>query len=220
MTDFKGFTLPDGAWLPPELILILPRLNQSQLKVLLVIIYHNTQIGGSEPVSLTYLEKLTGISRPSVTKALQALLKSSLIVRNKIGQSFTYEPLVKIFNYQVVVSSLKEGKEERIEREQERSDSLSLSLTEDQLTFLNTLRSNGVFIKTAYDLIANYELEFLQVHLDYYRYALKIKMANGPGYLVESIKNKWQTPLGFHNDKDSKDTAAGRNRYTDWEDEE
>ena len=104
------------------------------------------------------------------------------------------------------------------DREQERSDSNSLSFTEDQLMLLNELRTNGVYIKTAYDLLSNYETEFLQVHLDYYRYALKIKIANGPGYLVESIKNKWPAPLGFHGDKDFKNTVAGRNRYAQWED--
>lgn len=209
---FKGFTLPDGAWLPPELILLLPKLNQSQIKVLLVIIYHNTQIGGQEPVSITYLQSLTGISRPSVTKALKQLLTSKLILRNEIGQSYTYEPLVKIFYHQVKELVNKEDREK-----EDKTDSLSLSLTEEQINLLNLLRQNGVYIKTAFNIVENYDPEFIAVHLDYYSYALKIRMANGPGFLVNSIKNEWGPPLGFYDDDDYKQTAAGRNKYTDWE---
>ena len=72
---FPGFSLPDGAWIPPELIYMLARLTEAGLKILLIVIYQNLQIGGGEPVSLTDFEHLTGLSRTSIknTFALHAL---------------------------------------------------------------------------------------------------------------------------------------------------
>ena len=48
---FDGFTIPDGAYLPPELIYLLPNISGAKLKVVIVVLYHNLQIGGEEPIS-------------------------------------------------------------------------------------------------------------------------------------------------------------------------
>lgn len=67
---FPGFTIPDGAFLPPELIYLLPNMSEAELKAVIAVLYHNTQVGGAEPLSLSDIERITGLSRPSVTGAL------------------------------------------------------------------------------------------------------------------------------------------------------
>ena len=83
--NFPGFSLPDGAWIPPELIYLLPNISEARLKVLIVVLYHNLQVGGAEPLSLTDIEAMTGLARSSVSSALSSLMKDDYLERRQVG---------------------------------------------------------------------------------------------------------------------------------------
>ena len=96
--NFQGFTVPDGAWIPPELIYLLPHIGEAKLKVLIAVIYHNSQIGGSEPLSLRDIERITGLARQSVITAIKEMLEpdQQFIERQPVGQSYVYLPRARI----------------------------------------------------------------------------------------------------------------------------
>lgn len=205
-TTFSGFSLPEGAWLPPELIALLPRLGKAQLKCLIVIIARFTQQAGDEPTTLTELELLTGLARKSVIAALRDLLTLKIITRTAVGRTYIYEPMVQISHQQVVKLSNK--KEREIQ-----SDSPSLSLDSlDSLEQLKSLRACGVYVRTAREIVNKFDPQEIEKHLSYYDYALKVGFAKGPGWLVNSIIENWGEPIGYRDHPIGKE----RRQYSDW----
>jgi len=225
--NFPGFSIPDGAFLPPEIIYLLPHMNGSQLKVLIAILYHAGQIGGSEQLSLSDVENLTGLSRQSVITAIQFLLDEGVIERQEVGSSFTYAPVVKFLDYPEptslkirLVQKLDHPDESLRESERELNnlnlnDSLSDSLNSPEnglkIRLLRELRSCGVYLKTAQAIVAQHDEATIRKHLEYYRHALSKNLAQGPGWLVLSIKENWPSPLGY------KSPEEERRRYSEWE---
>lgn len=211
MSDqFPGFTIPDGAYLPPELIYLLPNISGSELKILVVIVYHHTQLGGEEPTSLTDIENMTGLKRPTVSSALRSMMDLGYITRRLIGRSYVYEPviqmvkkfnhsIVKKFNHQRHTESLRES-DSKLIKSSFNSLSDSLNLTGDdgkKIELIKQLRAMGVYLKTAQDIVSKYPEEKIHEQIDYYKYALDKNMAQGPGWFVMSIKEDWQAPLGY-----------------------
>lgn len=245
MKNFDGFTIPDGAWLPPELMYLLPDLTGAQLKITVAVLYHNLQVGGGQALSLTDLENLTGLSRQSVSTATTQLEKDlQILERIPVGRSFAYVPMVKNLDYPsqdedpgdgsqpdlapgdvvihpsdgmvknlgvVIESQLRES---LIEGESDSADTdylknsgdgqkIRLSkekirlLKQERVQLLGDLRAAGVYLKTAQDLITDRDPEMIRKYLQYYKHALIMGMASGPGWLVLAIKEKWGIPLGF-----------------------
>ena len=88
---FAGFTLPDGAWLPPELMHILPTMNLAELKVTIAAVYETMQVGGRGiAISLTDFEALTGLSRKTVLRGIRASVKRGSISRTQAAGTFIY----------------------------------------------------------------------------------------------------------------------------------
>ena len=250
--SFAGFTLPDGAWLPPELIYLLPYISSlGQLKCSIVAIYHYMQVGGGEPLTTSDFERLTGLARQSVIDALKNLTGETgdiqILERVSVGQTYAYYPKLRLLNGPTVAalpaSSQQTSPESRpVEiqrsldsrlaepersldssttllesgladplklRESERGDinpevnSLSDSLNypatspESRLVILKDLRAEGVYLKTAQMLVERHSEAKIREHLAYYAYALERGIANGPGWLVLSLKESWGPPLGF-----------------------
>jgi DNA-binding MarR family transcriptional regulator len=79
--DRRNEAVYKGAWLPPELIYLLPHISGSELKILAAILYNYMQTGGGEPTTLTEIEHLTGLSRPTVDATLDRLLAGQLMER-------------------------------------------------------------------------------------------------------------------------------------------
>lgn len=223
MKDFQGFTVPDGAYLPPELIYLLPGLSEKDVKILIVVIYHYAQFGGNEVSSLTDICYMTGLSRQSAVAGLKSLQKREMIERQGIGRSFAYSPRVKnldsaeakSLNFRPIdslkfrlVKNLDHPEAEESERELININ-INSSLS-DSLKLIGKLRSAGVYLKTAQALIANHPAEVIEQHLDFYRYALEKNLAQGPGWLVLSLKEGWPAPLGYV-------AKGGRERYAQWE---
>lgn len=208
--SFDGFSLPEGAWLPPELVYLLPSLKGSQVMILVVLLYNQLQIGGEEPTSLTDLQHLTGLSRQTVITSLDPLMGSGMVERIPIGQSFAYRVLVKFLDHKL--SKLKLSS-----RESDSKTLLTDSLNLDSpkiVQLVKKLRAAGVFLKTAQAMISQHSPEKIEQHLDYYEYALGRGMAQGPGWLVLSVKEDWGAPLGYHkNGRRKYDTETGND---DW----
>jgi DNA-binding transcriptional regulator GbsR (MarR family) len=76
----------------------LPNISGSELKVLAAVLYNYMQLTGGEPTTLTDIEHMTGLSRPTVNATLNSLLDSQVLERQAEGRSFIYIPVVKFFN--------------------------------------------------------------------------------------------------------------------------
>jgi DNA-binding Lrp family transcriptional regulator len=210
---FTGFSLPDGAYLPPELIYQLPNISGSKLKAIIAILYHVLQVGGGEPLSLRDVEKYTGLSRQAVIDALRDLLEEGMIERQQVGMSYVYSPVVNFLDSGVKKldrSKKLTGTEELRESDRELNfnlkDSLSDSLNlsgegSEKIALLQELRAAGVYLKTAQGIVEKHAAEVIREYFGYYRYALKAHLAQGPGWLVEALKEGWGAPLGYQAEK-------------------
>ena len=93
---FAGFTLPDGAWLPPEFLIILPEIRTlAELKVTIAAIYQTAQIGGTAPISLSDFQALTGLERKSVTRGINAATARGTILRAEYAGTYIYSLSIK-----------------------------------------------------------------------------------------------------------------------------
>ncbi len=234
--NFTGFSIPDGAYIPPELIYLLPHISGSKLKVLFAVLYQNLQIGSGEPSSLTDIENLTGLSRQSVITSLRELLEEHRIDRQAVGNSYVYFPVVKFLDQRVkyLDSSVKkldhpELRESERELNSDSEDSLSdsLNLTDPaslKIRLVKELRAAGVFLKTAQAIVEAHDEATIERHMNFYRYALEMNLAQGPGWLVMSLKEDWPAPIGYKPNHGHLTTCqceacrSERNeKYSEWE---
>lgn len=204
---FPGFTLPDGAWLPPELLYLLPNISGAKLKVIIAILYHSMQVGGSEPLSLTDIEHFTGLARNSVIAANRDLLRDCVIERHQVGDSYLYSPAVSASAKIALPGAIIEPPSAKIALGNETDRELIINDLKDSLTdslkdsaakiaLLQSLRSCGVYLKTAQGLVDQYP-ERIEQKIKFYRHALSHNLAQSPGWLVQAIKEDWGEPLGW-----------------------
>lgn len=191
MNKFSGFTLPDGAYLPKELLDLLPDLSKSELKVLIVVIYHSTQTGASEPISQRDIQALSGLSIQSVSTGITSLLEKNIITQTRISNTFAYD--IQILEHQVKASKI------------------DIELDNTKLSILRDLRTFGVYNKLARTFVSEHDTEYLLRHIDYFKFALHRGYARGPGFLCLSIKEDWGPPLGYS--KQFRDNS----RYKEWD---
>lgn len=204
---FDGFSVPDGAWLPPELIYMLPSLGMAQLKILIILIYQQLQIAGSAVTTITDLENMTGLSRVSITQTLEELRSQSLIEREKVGKSYAYRPTVKLVYRSSVNLVYSELSTKLRESDSKLINSLSDSLNLTPL--IGKLRSIGVYLKTAQAIVSEHSAEEIELYLRYFEYALKNGLAKNSGYFVLGIRESWGPPLGFEQPETAKKYAEG-----------
>lgn len=204
--NFSGFTIPDGAYLPPELIHRLPHISGSKLKAVIAILYHNVQFGGGEPLSLSDVERYTGLSHQAAISALRDLMADGMIEREWVGQSYVYRARVQFLDSGVqkldwsknLTPKLRESDSE-LSINNSLSDSLNLTsdATSLKIRLVKELRAAGVYLKTAQGIVEKHAAETIEAYMSYYRYALEARLAQGPGWLVEALKEQWGPPLGY-----------------------
>ena len=219
--NFPGFSIPDGAWIPPELIYLLPNIGEAELKCTIAVIYHNMQVGGGEPLSLKDFERITGMAHSTVANALRDLLEKQFLERRQEGQSYVYLPKVRAstnFVLPLVRNSDSPSElRESVSLNDFNSLSDSLNLTPDETStkfvLVQSIRQAGVYLKTAQDLVEKHSEETIRQHLEYYRHALKLNLAQGPGWLVLSLKESWGPPLGYEERDDQKDYKRGLEKF-------
>jgi hypothetical protein len=86
-------------------------------------------------------------------------------------------------------------------------DSLSDSLNSGsgkKILLLQKLRACGVYLKTAQAIVDQQEEATIEQQLKYYRYALEMNMADGPGWLVLAINENWPAPLGYEDPEENR----------------
>lgn len=219
---FSGFSIPDGAYLPPEVIYLLPNITGAKLKILLAVLYTNLQFGAGEALSFADIQRLTGLTRSSVNDSLSELLSGGFLERTPVGNSFTYAPVVK-FSYHPqaseVVQKLNHLDDELRESESQLNinlknsltDSLNLTTAENGKKILLTkkLRAAGIYLKTAQGIVEQHDEATIEQHMEYYHYAIDKNMAQGPGWLVMSLKEGWQAPLGYTTEQVESEPETG-----------
>ena len=84
---FNGITLPEGAFLPPEVIQAMPYMTGAELKVTVAALSRTSTVGGGEPITLDDFEDLTGLSRPAVLSGLKRALSRGILTRYPIQRS-------------------------------------------------------------------------------------------------------------------------------------
>jgi hypothetical protein len=90
---FPGFSLPEGAWLPPEILELLPYIQTvAELKVTIAAIYETMRMSGPNAIiSLTDFEALTGLARKSVIRGIEAAIERKTITRTPVGGTYIYQ---------------------------------------------------------------------------------------------------------------------------------
>ena len=87
---------PNYTQMPNQVLDAMPSLSCAETKVVLAVCrktfgWHKE----TALLSLTYLEKMTGLSRQGVVNGLDSLLKRGWLSRTESGQSFEYEVLIE-----------------------------------------------------------------------------------------------------------------------------
>lgn len=180
-----GFTVPAGAYLPPELMQLLPNIGTlAELKVLLAALHESTQPGRTGAVlTFTELQHRTGLSRPSVSAGIRAAVTHGAVLRVPFGRSFVYR-------LQLI------GKESLPTKRQSLPyvviDSQP-TMTPEQTQTVQELNRRGLSRNVAIQTALRYEPQYIARHLAQLDQAIKKHLAKNPaGWLVTSLAEDWQ----------------------------
>lgn len=242
MSDFGGFSVPDGAWLPPELLDVLPDIKTvSELKVTIAAIHETLRVGVVEAiVSLSEFEALTGLNRKSVSAGIRRAVNRGTIKRQQVGNTYLYRlhfsahtlPAGRV-NFTLAGGGGigQNGVDFPQNRGEVGQDGVELSplvvnactsttLDKDKqqdkhTALLAEMRQLGVVLKVAQRLVVKYDPDYLREKLEMARYAVEAKIAeNGPGWFVASVREDWQAPLGYQDrNKPKPGSKESRHRY-------
>jgi hypothetical protein len=207
MTDFPGFTIPEGAWLPPEIAQVLPFMETAaEIKVVLAALLEACQIGHSGAVlSLTQLERLTGLSRDSVISGRKAATDRGLFSKRQLGGQVFY-----LLTVQGSRECRPRGRECRLPV----SVVDTLSLSDEQQQTLKKLSDFGVAGHVAKSIVLEYKPDYILRHLAFTQAAADAGLSdNPPGWLITSLREDWQEPLITSR----KRNRAGHTWYTEEE---
>lgn len=89
---FEGFTFPRGAWIPPQLLTILPEIDTlSELKVTLAALQQVLTLGrDGEIITLSEFQEMTGLDRKGVIRGIRAALERGTIIRRRVDNRYRY----------------------------------------------------------------------------------------------------------------------------------
>jgi hypothetical protein len=188
MTHFHGFTIPEGAWIPPEIAQILPMIDTvAELKVILAALYDACQVGrAGSALSLAQLERLTGLSHNSVIDGRNAATLRGILQRRKLGGQYFYQ-LAIAGSAKFALPSANSALH---------VVNTDTTLSEQQQHTLKQLSDFGVNTHVAQSLVITYETEYIEKHLAFARAAANAQLSdNPPGWLISSLREDWQEPL-------------------------
>lgn len=236
--DFLGFSIPDGAWLPPELLELLPDIKTvAELKVTIAAINETLRVGVVEAiVSLSEFEALTGLDRKSVSAGIKRAVSRGTIKRQQVGNTYLYrlhfnEHTLPAGRGNLPLATRGETGQDGVDLPQNGGETgqdgvdspplvvnacTSTTLPIDkqqnkQAALLAEMRQLGVVLKVAQKLVAKYDPDYLREKLEMARYAVEAEIAeNGPGWFVASVREDWQAPLGFERKKRQKQSSQER----------
>jgi hypothetical protein len=200
--QFAGFTIPEGAWLPPEFFQILPEIDTlAEMKVTLALIGRTVQLGvDSAAVSQSELQAATGLSRLSVAHGVQAALARGTIeiawLRPKHGT-----------RYRLVLAS---GCIDSIQQRPCTCMHEHLYTTTEE-THIDTMHAHdeldklrqrmaaiGVSTRIARDILNHFSPETIARHLNQTEYASAQGLArSAAAWFVASVRDDWSPPAGM-----------------------
>jgi hypothetical protein len=195
MTHFRGFTIPKGAWIPPEIAQILPMIDTlAELKVILAALYDACQVGrAGSALSLAQLERLSGLSRTAVIDGRNAATARGILQRRKLGGQYFYQLTI------TASAEFAPGSSKLLLRSSNLLPHVVntlQSLSEQQQHTYKALADFGVNHHVARSLVITYEPEYIEKHLAFARAAANAELSdNPPGWLISSLREDWQEPL-------------------------
>jgi DNA-binding transcriptional ArsR family regulator len=203
--EFRGFTLPEGVWLPPEFEQLLPELTtRGEIVVLLVVLARYLRPGlDAEPLPFPEIMRLTGLAKGSVSAALKKLADLKLIVRRRVGSSFRYEP---IMSNSLKTRMLMHEHEACHDHEHASSSKHDAHACASRVENCDAERAAALLVEkcgvaqwVAEDLAARHPPETIQQHV---AYALYLAEHGGfkrsiTAYVVASIRDGWGAPKGY-----------------------
>lgn len=199
--EFLGFSLPEGTFLPPEFLELLPDLRTlGQVKVLIVILAEYLQTGlDARPLTFDEIQALSGLARGTVNTALQELRTLRAIRRiGAAGGSFRYEP------------RLQESLKIRLPMHDslhvfEHDQASSKALLDDMHEAVQLLNKKcGVSLRVAEDIARRYSLGDVKRHCSYALAAAEAGVIRKTlaAYVVASLRDQWGPPLGWKEEKE------------------
>jgi len=218
MTDdfgptIQGIVYPETVILPPEVLQLMPWMTLAELKITIAAVGRLMQVGGTEPITLSEFEQLTGMSRTAVMDGINRAIQRGILTRFEVTGyqghiAHVYEIRVFIGSNLLPMKPVKDKLSQDVVVDSE-SITTSLNLTiGDEKKLQNSpekrrindlilrLRKIGIFPKTAAQLVSKNDLERIERFLGLYPLALRVKRAEGPGWLVTAVINPdWDPDL-------------------------
>ena len=194
--EFDGFTLPEGAFFPPEFFQLLPDLRTlGEVKVLIVVLSEYLKAGlDARPLTFDEIQELTGLARQTVSTALQRLRTLRAIRRiGALGGTFRYEPRLKeSLNFRLPMHDSLHAWESLTETPPMLDENMH-----EGVQLLN--EKCGVSLRVAGDIVTRYPLDTIRLHVSYALAAAEAKMIRKTlaAYVVASIRDNWGPPLGW-----------------------
>lgn len=211
ITKVDGIELPEGAWLPPEIIRLMPEMSLAELKVILTAVSKALQIGGEEPIALSDFEILTGLSRETIVAGLRKAIERGVLDReeiegyqghtqylfrlktrlpkgNSIGRKI--RPMKDSVKLRVKLSSSSYSNNKK---KKNLTDSDSGGIQKRENSLMAALISAGVYRRLAEQLVMQYSAARIEEVLGLYQMALQAGVARGPGWIIAGLKGEWKT---------------------------
>jgi len=182
-----GFTVPAGAYLPPELMELLPNIGTlAELKVLLVALHESTQPGRTGALlTFTELQQRAGLARASVAAGIRAAVGHGAISRLPFNRSFVYRLQLKKIGSNAEPTKCQSEPYVVIDT--------GTTLTDEQTQTVQELNRRGLSRNVAIQTVLRYKPQYIARHLAQLDQAIKKHLAKNPaGWLVTSLAEDWQ----------------------------
>ena len=220
---FPGFRKPTYTIVPDELFdELLAELSGSELKVLLYIIRRTfgwkkdtdnislkQMVEGIRKADGSILDSGTGLSKPTVTKAVKTLVQKNVILarrrrsHEKGDESTTYA--LNVIGDPVLKNLTRGGK--IIEQGGVKKDNTQQTVIQDtdnnSIVVVNRLKELKIENEKAQDLVARFSPEYIEEKLEFLEWKLETRKRGRPiqdpaAWLIRAIEKDYKPPSAFH----------------------
>jgi hypothetical protein len=194
---FEGFTIPTGAWMPPELLQLMPHIKTlGALKVLIVALAELSQPGHApQPLSINHLAERTGLGRQAVIAARRAITQyctttaDSITLITKGGYENHTTPSPPVGAQPRHTPTPSGGYDDHTPVV---ADTPNL-LTKKQQQQLKKLQEFGIMTHVAQPIVLDNDPNTIDRYLNFARNARWA--SNRQAVFVAAIRGRWDTPI-------------------------
>jgi hypothetical protein len=202
MTEFPGFSLPQGTYLPPEFEEILPEIRTlGELKVLIIVLARYLQAGlDAQPLTFDQIQEATGLARQTAYDGVQRCLLKGTLRRRKVAGTYAYEPCLKT---SAILKNRTSCMHESLHQTLDSTSTDDMHALESriqrQLAIQKALVERfGVAARVAEDIARNRDPAYVDKHMGYAWFAMNQGYVKSPAaFVVASIRDDWGPPLGY-----------------------